>query len=113
MEYHFDLNNYESDLFEEKGDNTCRVYVFDKEHNQINNCTVQIFLSKNGLIGLGTELIRLAHKFTIGKHIHMEPVKKENMVQQLGVYLTPDSNPTIVLCDDNKDIDEICESLCK
>ncbi len=110
MKYTFDLDNDSNDNFERNGDNICRIYVFDKDKKIINNCTVQIFLSKNGLIGMGTELIRLAHKFYVGKHIHMDPPsEKEDIVQRLGVYLTPESTPTIVLCEQGEDIDEILE----
>lgn len=81
--------------------------VFDSKGNDITKSSkVYLFLSKNALLGLGTELIRLAHNYRKRKHYHIEPANKEMMVQTLGIFLTPDSSELIVGCSDQGVIDE-------
>ena len=48
---------------------------------------VTIFLSKNALLGLGTELIRLAHNFEEGKKVRIIPASKEKGAEQsMGIF---------------------------
>jgi len=92
----------EEENFEKKGENLATVWVIGPGGERIkdNNIKVQMFLSKDALIGLGTELIRLAYNFREGRHWHLEPMSKDNIVQTMGVYLTPDSEELIICCDD-------------
>lgn len=107
MKYVIDLKNDEHDEFESKADNVAVLQVFDNEGNEITKQSkVSLFLSKNALLGLGTELIRLAHNYKEGKHYHIEPASEDMMVQTLGVFLTPDSSELIVGCSDEDVIDE-------
>ncbi|XRG80154.1 hypothetical protein V5E38_07570 [Rossellomorea sp. GAMAL-10_SWC] len=93
----------EEEVFEIEGNNIAEVTVLDNNGNNITNgCRVMISLSQNALIGLGTELIRLAHNYKDGKHFHIEPIEKEYVVQSLGVMLHPDSCELIVGCGDYK-----------
>lgn len=83
--------------FEKEGNNVCRVSVLNKDGKDISNqCRVQIELSKNALLGLGTELIRLAHHFQDSKHTHLHPVDKNLVSQNMGIYLTTDSCELII-----------------
>ena len=110
MKYEIDIENDENDEFEINADNVAIVQVHDKEGNDITAKTdVQIFLSKNALLGFGTELIRLANNYTDTKHIHMEPVEVDNIVQRMGIFLTPNSAQLTILCSDSKAIDEYFE----
>lgn len=107
MKYLIDIENDENDDFERLADNVGVLQVFDSNGNEITKSSkVSLFLSKNALIGLGTELIRLAHNFKEGRHYHIEPASNEMTVQTLGVFLTPDSCEFIVGCSDEKVIDE-------
>ena len=96
--------------FEVSGDNIAELLVYDNEGNDITKKSkVQLILSKNGLLGLGTELIRLAHKFEDGYHTHIEPCEKERIVQNLGVVLMPTSCELIVNCSEMENIEEYFE----
>jgi len=107
VKYVIDIKNDEHDEFESKADNVAVLQVFDNEGNEITKQSkVSLFLSENALLGLGTELIRLAHNYKEGKHYHIEPASEDMMVQTLGVFLTPDSSELIVGCSDEDVIDE-------
>lgn len=61
MKYEVDINNDDNDVFENKADNVGMLQVFDNEGKEITEqSTVSLSLSKNALLGLGTELIRMA-----------------------------------------------------
>jgi hypothetical protein len=62
------------------------------------------------MLGLGTELIRMAHDFREGKHVHMEPIDKDMSVQSMGVFLAPDSDSTIICCSEYPCVDELLKS---
>ena len=101
------IEDRSNDLFEHDADNVAEVRIFDNRGEDITKgSTVQMFLSKNALFGLGTELIRMAHNFHEGKHAHLEPVDEECQVQRMGVFLTPDSGKLIICCNEGKCIDE-------
>lgn len=108
MKYEVDINNDDNDVFENKADNVGMLQVFDNEGNEITEqSTVSLFLSENALLGLGTELIRMAHNYKEGKHYHVEPATNDLMVQTLGLFLTPDSSELIVGCS-NQDVIDTC-----
>jgi len=91
-------NDYD---FEKGGDNIAKVCVYDKSGNDITkDCTVTFHLNKNALIGFGSSAICLANNFEVGRHSHIEPMTKENIVQDMGIVLTPDSSELIVICAD-------------
>ena len=68
---------------------------------------IMLEISRNALLGLGTELIRLAHQYKQGHHTHMYPVDKTLVSQNMGVYLTPDSCEVIIHCVELGDILEV------
>ncbi len=110
MIYNIDIENDADDKFEAKADNVAVFQIFDDKGNDITaSSKANLFLSKNALLGLGTELIRLAHNFQDGKHLHLEPTEKDMMVQRLGIFLTPDSGKIVVGCGEMKTIDEYFE----
>lgn len=86
MKYSFNLDTTFDEIedFEEKSDNICTVKVYDDNFKLIENCRVELFLSKNGMIGLGKELIRMAQNFHVGRHVHLDP---PDIVEKLGVFL--------------------------
>jgi hypothetical protein len=87
--------------FETNNDNIAKVRIFNKQGQDITNqCTVSILLTKNALIGLGSELIRLAYAFEDGKHSHLEPMTQDNVVQDMGIILVPNSAELIITCAD-------------
>lgn len=107
MKYVIDIENDDNDKFESKADNVGVLQVFDNKGNDITKQSrVTLFLSRNALLGLGTELVRLAHNYKEGKHYHIEPANKDMMVQTLGIFLTPESSELIVGCSDEDVIDE-------
>lgn len=93
-------------------DNIARFTVFDKQGNDISDQVmyITIFLSKNAMLGLGTELIRLAHNFEEDKEVHIIPTSKEKGAQQsMGIFLTPESCELIIKCESFEPIDTILE----
>lgn len=64
-----------------------KVVVRNSEKEDISHeASIEIYLSQNAMLGLGTELIRLAHTFHTGKHVHLEPCDKKSQVQRLGFF---------------------------
>ena len=107
MKYEIDIKDDSKDYFEKDADNIMEVKVRNDLGEDITkHSVVDIFLSQNALYGLGTELIRMAHNFKEGKHVHLEPVTEEAFVQRMGVFLTPDSSEVMICCNQGKCIDE-------
>lgn len=109
MKYEIDIENDQNELeeYEKSGKNVLEVVVYDKTGKMINDSlTVGLSLSQDALLGLGTELIRLAHKYKEGRHYHLDPAEKEMIVQRLGVFSAPNSQELIICCADMKTIDE-------
>lgn len=94
--------------YAKEGDNLGEIWIIGPAGKRIINSEyrVQFFLSKNGLIGFGTALIRAAYKFREGSHWHLEPISKNNVVQDLGIYMTPKSDELIICCDDLGKLDD-------
>ena len=110
--YIIDLENDENDDF--GFDNVGKISVFNEEGNEISNSSrVMIMLSQNALLGLGTELIRLAKSYREGMHFHIYPSEKGSIVETLGIYLTNDSCEAIINCCEFGQIDEIVEKQSK
>ncbi|HJV16176.1 MAG TPA: hypothetical protein VJ546_02120 [Bacillales bacterium] len=100
--YTIELNNKfdVEESFEKTGNNIAQVEVLDINGKDVTKQSrVQITLSKNALVGLGTELIRLAHNYQNGKHFHIDPICKE-AYQSMGIMLHPDSCELIIGCGD-------------
>lgn len=78
--------------FEEMGDNLALLNVFNQNGIDITqSCSVEITLSNNALLGLGTELIRLAYQYMGGKYSCINPIEKKYVVQSLAAMLPPES----------------------
>lgn len=86
--------------FQETGDNVALFRVFDEHGNDISDqCQyIIIGLSTNAMLGLGTELIRLAHNFDEGKTVTIEPVTAKEAKQSMGIFLTPESCELTIEC---------------
>jgi len=86
--------------------------AYDKDKKTISDQVVYIIInfSKNAMLGLGTELIRLAHNFEEGKEVHIIPASKEKCAEQsMGIFLTPDSCELIIKCTTFGPIDQYLE----
>lgn len=106
MKYEIDLKIIDNDIYDKENDNVAMLEIYnDKGENISQESNAILYLSKNGLIGLGTELIRLAHSFKDGKHIHLDSLDKDMIVERLGVFMAPESSNLIVSCNDMGDID--------
>jgi hypothetical protein len=113
-QYVVNLNPNFDDLedFEEEDNNLCRGILLDRRQGKIlnpSNYRVQLQLNRDGLLGLGKELIRFAHKYHNGEHHHLMPSKIESFSQTLGIVLTSDSCETIIGCADFDTIDKYLE----
>lgn len=101
MKYTIDLDDDSNDFeeFESKESNIISIFVRDEKNAKMTNCCVDVFLTQKGMLGLGTELIRLAHKFREGKHYHLEPISKDLCVEKMGVLVAPNSCEMMICCD--------------
>ena len=98
--------------FEKNDANLACFKVFDRQGNDISKQVqyVTIFLSKNAMLGLGTELIRLAYNFEEGKEVHVIPASKETGAEQsMGIFLTPDSCELTIRCEHFEPIEKYLE----
>ena len=98
--------------FEKNDANIACFKVFDKQGNDISDQVryVTIFLSKNAMLGFGTELIRLAHNFKEGKEVHIMPASKEKGAEQsMGIFLTPASCELTIKCEHFEPIEKYLE----
>jgi hypothetical protein len=59
---------------------------------------VHLQLSRDGLVGTGKELKRLAHKFQGGSYYHLMPANSTSIIESLVIVLTGDSCDTIFGC---------------
>jgi len=102
MEYEIKIpaEHGEIEDFEKSDDNIALFRVLDKNGKDISQeCVyVEIWLSENAMLGLGTELIRLAHNFEEGKSITIEPSTEKEAKQEMGIFLTPDSCELTIFC---------------
>lgn len=115
------MNKYEITISENHGviedykqarDYIASFKICDENNNDISNRYefVHFWISNSGMIGLGTELIRLAHNFEEGKEVTIVPSSKQNGAQQsMGVFLTPESCKLIIKCARFETIDYYAE----
>ncbi len=110
MIYEIKINNKDTieEEYEKNDDNVGEVVVFNNEGKDISGeCCVQLTLTKNGLLGLGSELIKLAHNFRDGKHFHIhQSTTKDDACQTMGIFLTPKSSELIITCGEYGKIDD-------
>lgn len=107
MKHIIDIENDENDRFDILADNVAKLEVYDEDGNNISKTSrITLFMSKNALLGLGTELIRLSYKYKEGRNYHIDPVIEDYMIQSLGIFLTPNSSEIVIGCCDMKVIDE-------
>ena len=109
-----DLHENNLEDYEENDTNIMHISVLDCEGKiqQINKFKVCISLSQDGLLALGKELIRLAHRNPpVGRHFHFDRIQKDSAVMSLGVYLHPDSSETILSVNDFDKVSEIQRKL--
>lgn len=114
IEYIVETDKQSSALedFEIAWDNIATFRVYNRNNEDISKqCRyIELGLSNNAMLGLGTELIRLAHNFEEGKEIHILPASQENGAQQsMGIFLTPDSCELIIKCEHFEPIEAILE----
>jgi len=103
MKYEFEITPPWGQLedFNANDDNVASFKVFDSQNKEIGgqDTYVTLFCSFNAMLGLGTELIRLAHNFEEGKEIHVTPSSREKGAQEaMGIYLTPVSCELVIKC---------------
>ncbi len=102
-EFSLEENHSEIEDHEKNNDEIIKIAVFDKAGNDISN-DITYVLSDFGYdaeIGLGTELIRLAHNFEVGKEVHIKPSNAtDGAIQSMGVYLAPGSPEVIIRCEE-------------
>ncbi|MGF6907419.1 hypothetical protein [Fusobacterium sp. PH5-44] len=74
MEPNFDI----LEKYEEKEDNVMCIKAFDENNNEVTNLKqVILYLSKNPLLGFGTELIRFSESYREDRHFHLETAEKK------------------------------------
>ena len=71
--------------------NIARIKVYESEKEITSRCDVIFRLSKNAFLGLGTRLLRMAHKYKEGKRY----LSKED---DIGFYLTNESPILEIKC---------------
>lgn len=100
VEFMVDLR-FDNDYFEYHNlgfNNVADLRVFNENVDISNKCTVVLSLNKNGLIGLGTELIRLAHTYNKDSALTFNPIDTEAHICSKGLYLTPNSSIMKIEC---------------
>jgi len=74
----------------------------------LNNDKVMLSLSRNAMLGLGQQLIKLAHfNYEDGYHVHIDPCERNYLPQALGFFSHPESAEFILCCSDFEGIDEL------
>lgn len=106
MKYVISLENHNDTETVSEAEKTLahsQVKTKGSEATSLKDYTIQLSMSRNALLGLGTELIRWAHKKDqINKHWHIDPIRANSgAVQTLGIYLTPES-VELIICSNNQ-----------
>jgi len=72
----------------------------------MNNDQVMLSLSRNAMLGLGEQLIKLANgSFEDGYHVHVDPCERGYLPQVIGFFSHPKSVELIICCEDFKAIE--------
>jgi len=109
MKYEINIkkNPQEIEEFEKKRMNLGTISIIDPKGKDLSkNYKVKITLTKNGMLGLGTELIRSIDFFEKGSHCHIDAILNGEGAQGLGIYLLPGSPELIVMGDNPKKVDD-------
>jgi hypothetical protein len=78
------------------------------------NGRVQLFLSRDAMLGLGKSLIRQAQqKDRMAEHEHLDPIKDGDLCEKFGVYLHPDSAEVIITWDEMGTVENTQQSINK
>lgn len=105
--YLIDLG-FDDDYLEEHNigfNNVASIKVINDGQDISSKCNfVTLMLSKSALMGLGTELLRLAHNFNKERNYYIIPMGNENYNSKLGFYLTQKSSFLSVGCGNLKDV---------
>jgi hypothetical protein len=91
--------------YEEADSNLARVTAILASGETIPSATsrVVLALSRDAMVGLGTELLRAAHvdpELEPGKHWHIDPIRRDAATQCMGLYLHPSSCELIIQHED-------------
>lgn len=100
IDYLVDLT-FDNDYFEYHNLGFCNVaelIVLNENEDISNKCTVVFTFSKKGLMGLGTELIRLAHNYNKDICLSIEPMNNDNIKSCYGLILTSKSSSLTIGC---------------
>ncbi len=100
LKYLIDME-FDSDFVESYNigfNNVAEMKVLKEGEDFTRKCTVMLKLSKNALLGLGTQLIRLAHNFDSSNNYFVEPINDGNLSCSIGFFLTPKSASLAVGC---------------
>lgn len=92
---------FDNEYFEYHNLGFCNVgdlKVLYKNEDISPKCYITLMLSKSALLGLGTELLRLAHNFIDCKSLDSYPIEEHRMDCQLGFFLTQNSAALSVEC---------------
>ncbi|MBW7474558.1 hypothetical protein K0T92_07355 [Paenibacillus oenotherae] len=99
MDIHVVKLNNRSINVDYDGRNVLRARIYNKEGDEITDGSfVLIEASKEGLIGLGSEIIRMAYEFKNGYHEHISPIRESLYLENMGVFATSDSSEIIISC---------------
>lgn len=75
--------------------NIANIKVYEDENEITSQCDIVLRLSKSAFLGLGTSLIRIAHKYKEEDFYLISPVEQN---QKLGLYLTNKSIALEIKC---------------
>lgn len=102
--------NEKSEIYEENDNNVLKVRVIlpNKEIVSNQSYIVELSLSRNAKLGLGTELIREAlnepYENTFSE---IEPITKTNICMSKGIYLHPESCKLLVASYEHETVEEL------
>lgn len=100
LKYLIDME-FDSDFVESYNigfNNVAEMKVLKDGEDITSKCTVTLKLSKNALLGLGTQLIRLAHNFDRSNNLFIKPINDGELSCSTGFFLTPNSASFVVGC---------------
>lgn len=67
-------------------------------------CCITLMLSKNGLLGFGTSLLRLAYNYDENNNYFVNPMNSDKLDYELGFFLSQKSAPLVVSCKNLKNV---------
>lgn len=84
--------------------NVAEIRVLKDGENISQTCRLTLMLSRNGLLGLGTELLRLANNYSKNKSLIIWPIEENKLNCELGFFLTTNSASLSVGCEDFQNV---------